>query len=156
MDMLIIQIIIPIVFLVGAYLIGTLLLERRHLNSLNIRESQCRDMGITNQRNVTRPESVEKAFYVSGEAVIATDYFKSFVAGLRNLIGGEVKTYETLMARARREATLRMLGQARQAGAREVWNVRYETSNIRNAGRQHKGTSVEVFAFGTAVIRKQT
>ncbi len=51
-----------------------------------------------------------------GSVVIATDYFKVFAAGLRNLFGGEMKTYRTLMGRARREAIVRMLEQAQELG----------------------------------------
>ena len=45
---------------------------------------------------------------VQGSAVISIDYFKRMLAALRNIVGGEVKSYETLVDRARREATLRM------------------------------------------------
>ena len=100
-----------------------------------------------------RDEVPVGAVLVMGEAVIATDYFKSFAAQLRNIVGGRVRAYETLMSRARREAGLRMLEKARKFGATEVYNVRYETSNIRSGGRRSPAVSVEVFAFGTAVVR---
>lgn len=127
--------------------------ERRHFESLRLREEQHADITLTNLKNVTRPDSVRRAMLVSGDAVIATDYFKSFAASLRKIVGGRMRTFETLMVRARREATLRMLAQAREIGALEVWNVRYETSNIRSAGRRRAAVGVEVFAFGTAVVR---
>lgn len=127
--------------------------ERSHLRSLDRREQEYSDISSTNLRMVTSPESVSEAGMVLGEAVIATDYFKTFAAALRKLVGGELKTYETLLRRARREATLRMLEEARRMGASEVWNVRYETSNITSASRRSPGASVEVFAFGTAVVR---
>ncbi len=91
-----------------------------------------------------------------GEAVIATDYFKSIATKLRNLIGGEMKSMQSLVDRARREAIVRMLEQADRAGATEVHNVRLETSNIRSASsrQKQKGISVEMLAFGTAVVRR--
>ena len=144
---------LAILLLVG-YFVGTFWRERRHLKSLTLRERRFRDIRMSNLKAVTNPETVKHAAFVSGDAVIATDYFKSFIAGLRNIVGGEIKTYESLMRRARREASLRMLEEARRLGASEVWNVRYETSNIRSSGRGNKGVSVEVFAFGTAVIRE--
>ena len=143
-----------LLFLLVGYFVGTYWRERRHFRSLSIRERRYRDMVISNQKGVPDPDSVTVAAFVSGDAVIATDYFKSFAASLRNIVGGEVRTYETLMQRARREATLRMLRQARRVQATEVWNVRYETSNIRSAGGRNKGVSVEVFVFGTAVRRE--
>jgi uncharacterized protein YbjQ (UPF0145 family) len=141
-----------VVFLILGFAVGTTR-ERRHFASLSRRERQFADVGIVNLKTVSRPETVRNAVLVSGDAVIATDYFKGFAARLRNIIGGEIRSYETLMERARREATLRLLQQARNIGATEVWNVRYETSNIMSAGRRSPSVSVEVFAFGTAVVR---
>ena len=128
--------------------------ERSHYQSLIQREAEFRDIGVVNLKTVPHPEQVDRAELVCGDAVMATDYFKGFAARLRNIVGGELKSYETLMERARREATLRVLEQARKIGATEVWNIRYETSNIRSASRQNPAVSVEVFAFGTAIVRR--
>lgn len=128
--------------------------ERRHIESLDAREVDMRDMIVTDLKTVSDPDNVTGASLVMGEAVIATDYFKSFASQLRNLVGGEVRTLETLARRARREAMLRMLEQARQMGATEVHNVRLETSNIRSAGGRSKAISVEMLVFGTAIIRR--
>ena len=82
--------------------------------------------------------------------VIANDYFKAFVAGLRNLFGGKIRTYETLLDRARREAILRMKEEAQKLGADFVFNIKYETSNI--SGQYSKRLPViEVHAYGTAL-----
>jgi uncharacterized protein YbjQ (UPF0145 family) len=146
---------VPVLLLLAlGYGVGTLVSERRHLQSLARREEQYCGMLVTNLKEVSDPESITNAVYVSGDAVIATDYFKSFVAGLRNIVGGEVKTFDSLITRARREATLRMLAEANRVGASEVWNVRQETSNIRSAGGTTKAVSVEAFTFGTAVVRR--
>ncbi len=155
MEIFLFQILPVVILLLVAYFTGTIWLERKHFRSLEKREQEFQDIGISNQRMVTNPETVKHATAVFGDAVIATDYFKSFIAGLRNLIGGEMKSFETLMRRARREATLRMLAEARRCGATEVWNVRYGTSNIRSMNSRSKGVSVEVFAFGTAVERNR-
>jgi uncharacterized protein YbjQ (UPF0145 family) len=146
---------IPVILVATGFLVGSWR-ERRHIVSLDLREQEFDDMIVRNTRTVPDAHAVTHSSLVMGEAVIATDYFKSFAAGLRNIVGGEMKTYETLMRRARREATLRMLEQARRTGATEVWNVRYETSNIRSGAtnnRRAQSPSVEVFAFGTAVKR---
>ncbi len=144
-----------IVMLLLGYGVGRIR-ERRHFASLDEREELHAGMKVTNLKRITDPQSVQRASLVTGDAVIATDYFKSFAARLRNIVGGEIKAYVTLMERARREATLRMLEQARAMGADEVWNVRFETSNIRSGTRKRNnpGVSVEIFAFGTAVARK--
>ncbi len=130
--------------------------ERSHLRALDRREQAIRDLPALNLHTVARPEEVCQATLVVGEAVIATDYFKTFAAWLRGILGGEIRAYNTLLARARREALLRMLEQARCLGAHEVWNVRFETSNILGgANTRNAAVSVEVLAYGTAITRRR-
>ena len=88
----------------------------------------------------------------SGNVVISVDYFKRFVAGLRNLVGGRITTYETLLDRARREAILRMKEQAHGLGGYIVFNVKLETASI-SKGRKNTVGSVEVLAYGTAFVK---
>ena len=71
-------------------------------------------------------------------------------AGLRNFFGGRVSAYETLVDRARREATLRMKQQADAWGADTICNVRIETSSISKGAKGRVG-AVEVYAYGTAL-----
>ena len=85
---------------------------------------------------------------VSGSVVISVDYFKRILAGLRNIFGGNVQSYETLVDRARREAVLRMKESCPDADY--VLNLRLETSSIFKGKRKQVG-SVEVLAYGTAV-----
>lgn len=127
--------------------------EQCHLRSLSRREKALAVMLVTDLKTIHDPTGVEHAQLVMGDAVIATDFFKSFASQLRNLVGGQVRSVETLMVRARREAILRMLEQARDLGATEVHNVRLETSNVMSRGGGRKAFAAEVFAFGTAVRR---
>ena len=71
-------------------------------------------------------------------------------SGLHGLFGGEMKTYETLVNRARSEALVRMLEEAKKYEATIVWNIRFETSTI--SGKNRPG-GVEVLAYGTAIVR---
>jgi uncharacterized protein YbjQ (UPF0145 family) len=125
------------------------------LRSLANRERAASDIQVVTLRTIVDPASVEQAILVSGDAVIATDYFKTFAAHLRGIIGGEIKSFETLMDRARREAILRMIDEARALGATEIWNVRLQSSNIASSAGKKGSVSVELFAFGTAIIRRQ-
>ena len=68
-----------------------------------------------------------------------------FMAGLKNLVGGELKGYTELLNESRDQALDRMMEQARQAGANAVLNVRFSTSSVA-AG------AAEIFAYGTAVV----
>jgi len=91
---------------------------------------------------------------VKGNVVVSLDHFKRFSAGLRGIVGGQVRAYEPLMDRARREAVLRMKAQAIEQDYDAVVNVRLETSRLASALGNGKGTSgVEILAFGTAVRR---
>ncbi len=66
-------------------------------------------------------------------------------AGLKNLVGGELRAYTELMTEARREALERMIEQARQLNANAVVNVRFATTNVASG-------AAELHAYGTAVI----
>lgn len=123
--------------------------EKRHYRSIIQREKELSDVMCFSERKVPAVFSNEPML-VSGSMVVSVDYFKRFVANLRNLIGGRVSSYESLMDRARREAILRMKEDARKRGARTVWNVRLETASIYKGVRGQIG-SVEVLAYGTAL-----
>ncbi|MGY0217490.1 YbjQ family protein [Endozoicomonadaceae bacterium StTr2] len=125
--------------------------ESRHFKSILNREEQLRDILTFNER--TLPPGYEQASgeLVGGNVVISIDYFKQISAGLRNLFGGRVSAYETLIERARREAILRMKQEARLKGASKIINVRLETASISKGGQDQIG-SVEVYAYGTALI----
>jgi len=86
---------------------------------------------------------------VVGEVVIATDYLKSFYANFRKILGGELRSFYSLMTRARREAILRMMEKARNEGYNAVGNLRIEFADI--GGIIARGTiTVAVIASGTA------
>lgn len=141
----------PIVLLVFAYLIGSLI-ERRHFANIRKRESALRGFPLTTFERLPERWRVSNAGLVSGSIVVSLDYFKRVIAGLRAIVGGRVKTYEPLLERARREALLRMAENARRAGYDAVVNVRLETSRLANAAGNGNGTAgVEMLAFGTAV-----
>lgn len=81
---------------------------------------------------------------VRGSTVRAKHIGSDIVAGLRNLVGGEVKEYAALMAGAREQALDRMKAEAEKLGADAVIALRFETSTIT------QGAS-EILAYGTAV-----
>lgn len=82
---------------------------------------------------------------VQGSTVRSKHAGKDILAGLRNLVGGELKAYTQLLNESRQEAVERMVAQATAVGANAVINVRFSTSNIA-AG------AAEVMAYGTAVV----
>ncbi|MEO1300220.1 MAG: heavy metal-binding domain-containing protein, partial [Cyanobacteria bacterium J06636_16] len=95
------------------------------------------------------PEADRAKLFV-GSVVISSDYFKTFVATFINLIGGRISTYETLLERGRREAILRMKEDAIKWKARQIVNVRLETSEM--GGQSNGGlVALEIVAYGTGV-----
>lgn len=127
--------------------------EARHFRSLDQREADNRTVPVDNRKRVDRPEEVTDATLLCSQVVIATDYFKSFAMALRNLVGGEARSAERLMQRARREGLLRIIEQAHDMGYHEVWNVRYQFSNINMMSRNRGAMQVEMFVYATAVRR---
>jgi len=128
--------------------------EQRHLRRLAVREAAAADIVVTNLKTIVHPETVRQSQLVAGNVVIATDYFKTLVTTLRNLVGGEMKAAQRLMLRARREALLRLLDEARAMGATEVWNLRYQFCNVQQMSGNKGAISVEIYAYGTAIVRE--
>lgn len=124
--------------------------ERRHLRDIERREQQVRHLIVTNTKFIPPELGYRRAEILIGEVVIASDYFKNFLASLRAIFGGEVRSLETLMDRARREATLRVLEQAYAGGAAAVFNIRLETSNIGTTQGKKQSAMAEILVYGTA------
>jgi len=88
---------------------------------------------------------------VVGEVVIAADYFKTFLAAMRKIVGGNLHAYETLLERARREAIVRMKEAAQDMGANRVVNMRFASSNVGSTEGRRRAPMVEMYAYGTAI-----
>jgi uncharacterized protein YbjQ (UPF0145 family) len=146
----VIDIIVFFVLLILGYGFGRWA-EKRHFASIIEREELLRDLLTFNGRIPPLGLGPVDAVLVGGNVVISIDYFKRISAALRSLIGGQVTAYESLLDRARREAILRMKQQAYDSGASHVINVKLETASISKGQRQQVG-SVEVYAYGTALI----
>jgi uncharacterized protein YbjQ (UPF0145 family) len=126
--------------------------ERRHFRSIQEREEHYRR--ITTFSTKRLPEgSTSSVCLAAGSVVISIDYFKKISAGLRNIIGGRVSAYESLVERARREAILRMKADADDKGATAIFNVKLETSSITKGSKGQIG-AVEVLAYGTGLVPK--
>ena len=148
---LILQFVLPLAVLVFAYLVGAFL-ENRHFRSIETREKDFHGYPVTTFEALPQGWQVGKSQLVAGSVVVSLDYFKRVIAGIRAIFGGRIKTYEPLLERARREAVLRMLERAKDAGFDGVVNVRLETSRIANAhGENQRTAGVEMLAFGTAI-----
>ena len=140
---------LPALLLLLVYAVGQML-EKKHYTSIRLREREFKQVVALTTRYLPDGVTCERFVLVSGAVVVSSDYFKSFVAGFRNLFGGRFRGYESLLDRARREALLRLKEQAKAQGSRLIIGVRYETSSIAGTGTP----SMEVMAYGTALISK--
>lgn len=131
--------------------------ERVHFESIRRRETELKGMLVTQIK--TFPHAVPGGSapkMITAEAVIATDYLKTFLAGLRNLFGGHVGSYQRMLERARREATLRVLDQARSLGYSAVCNLRLETADVGGNNVAQKMPMAAILATGTAYHARVT
>ncbi len=101
-------------------------------------------MIITTTENVPGHKIVEILGVVRGNTVRAKNFVSDFVAGLKNIVGGEIDQYTSLLSDAREEALRRMVKQAEALGANAVVNVRFTTSSVMQG-------MAEMLAYGTAV-----
>jgi uncharacterized protein YbjQ (UPF0145 family) len=106
-------------------------------------------MIVVNTETIPGMRIVDVRGLVQGNTVRAKHVGRDIAAGLKNLVGGELKGYTELLTESRRQALERMLGQAQQLGANAVVNVRFSTSAV-TAG------AAEMYAYGTAVIVEPT
>ena len=83
-----------------------------------------------------------------GSTVRARNIGRDLLAGLKNIVGGEIKEYTTLLSDSREEAINRMIADAEEMGANGILNVRFQTATVM------QGCS-EILAYGTAVLLKE-
>jgi uncharacterized protein YbjQ (UPF0145 family) len=102
------------------------------------------ELRLSNTETIPGAEIVAFHGVVGGNTVRAKHLGRDLMAGLKNLVGGELVGYTELLTEAREEATERMVAQARSMGANAVVNVRFATSSVT------QGAS-ELFVYGTAV-----
>lgn len=102
------------------------------------------NMLITNTDTIPGKEIVEILGLAKGNTVRAKWFGKDIMAGLRNLVGGELIEYTEMLTEAREEALSRLVKDAEALGADAVVNIRFMTSQITQG-------AAELLVYGTAV-----
>jgi uncharacterized protein YbjQ (UPF0145 family) len=102
-------------------------------------------MLVTNLEIVPGKRITRHLGLVQGSTVRSKHVGKDLMAGLKNIVGGELKGYTELLQEAREEATQRMVAQAQSVGANAVLNVRFTTASITTG-------AAELLAYGSAVV----
>ncbi len=101
-------------------------------------------MIVVNTETIPGYEILQSLGIVQGNVVRAKHMGRDIAAGLKNLVGGELKGYTELLTESRRTAIQRMLDQAKELGADAIINVRFSTSAITQG-------AAELYVYGTAV-----
>lgn len=101
-------------------------------------------MIIVNTETIPGREIDETLGIVKGQIVQTKHFGKDFMAGLKTIVGGEIKGYTEMIDEARTIATNRMIEEATKLGADAIVGVRYASSEVM------QGAS-EILAYGTAV-----
>jgi uncharacterized protein YbjQ (UPF0145 family) len=131
-------------------------IEHFHYQDLAKRERRQRRLPALTTSRVPAEWRVEDAMLLTGTVVISLDYWKRFAAGIRQVFGGNVRSFETLFERARREALVRLKEAASAKGCDALIGVRFASVEIANQGPRGKGTAgVELMAFGTGLRAKR-
>ncbi|MBQ9602157.1 MAG: YbjQ family protein [Neisseriaceae bacterium] len=105
-------------------------------------------MLLSNIETIPDRKIIKHLGMVQGSTVRAKHVGRDIMAGLKNIVGGELEGYTELLNESREEALKRMQREARRLGANAVINIRFATSNVA------AGAS-EVFAYGTAVLLEE-
>jgi uncharacterized protein YbjQ (UPF0145 family) len=99
----------------------------------------------TTTHDIAGKRVVKTIGLVRGNTIRARHLGHDFMAGLKNMVGGEITDYTKMIAECREEALDRMVAQAVANGANAVVGVRFATSEMM----EH---AAELLAYGTAVI----
>ena len=119
--------------------------EKTASRAMKIASPLFHQIAVSNTETIAGATIVQSLGLVTGSTVRAKNIGKDIMAGLKNIVGGELGTYTQLLNEARNQALQRMMADAQARGANAVVNVRFATSAVA-------GGAAELFAYGTAVI----
>ncbi|MDA3874193.1 MAG: heavy metal-binding domain-containing protein [Kiritimatiellae bacterium] len=140
----------PLFLLVIAFFAGNSI-ARKHTKRMEERQQVVAHIRSTDLKSYIRPQSGgPDPALLCAEVTLGIDHFRGFLGKLKNIFGGEVKSYQKTLDRARREAMLQVIEQAHSAGMNAVANLRVEFVDISgNANMAKKASMVTILAYGT-------
>ena len=101
-------------------------------------------MIVATTEQIEGKRTIETLGLVRGSTIRARHIGRDIMAGLRTIVGGEIKEYTVMLAQAREEALQRMIEQAEKMGANAIVSTRFVTSMVMSG-------AAEIVAYGTAV-----
>ena len=105
-------------------------------------------MKLVSIDHIPGEEIVEVLGLVKGQTVQSKNIGRDFMAGMKTIVGGEIKGYTEMIMNARQVATKRMVDEAEALGANAILGVRFGSSQVMNG-------AAEIIAYGTAVKLKK-
>ena len=103
------------------------------------------DIMVVSSNHIPGYEIVETRGFCYGLTVRSRGVGGQIGAGLRSLVGGEIKEYVKMMEDSRDQALIRMIDHAQKMGANAIISVRYDSNEVSNVMQ-------EILAYGTAVV----
>lgn len=101
-------------------------------------------MKIVTTNKIKGKEIIETLSLVKGSTIRSKDIGRDIMAGLKSIVGGEIRSYTKAIEEAREEAMNRMIKEAEEMGANAIISVRFATSQVMPG-------AAEILAYGTAV-----
>jgi uncharacterized protein YbjQ (UPF0145 family) len=102
-------------------------------------------MILSSDTTIAGRRTIKTLGLVKGNTIRARHLGKDILAGLKNIVGGEIEEYTKMLAEAREQALDRMRAEAESMGANAIVAIRFSTSYIM-------GMASEIMAYGTAVL----
>lgn len=153
------DLLIPILFFLVPLVVCGLIIgrtvEKRHFRNLEEREAAISDMLVTQLKSFPNAAtSGQPPTLMLAEAVIGSDYLKMFFGKWRNFFGGEIKSYQTLQERGKREVILRLAEKAQAQGYNAICNVRISPADVggNTTAKKKQMPMAAVIASATAYV----
>lgn len=127
--------------------------EAAHWRQIAEQELAVQDVLVFATRRPPQMAQPMDPVLVTGSVVVSSDFYRLLIASLRKIVGGNYRSYESMLERARRHALVRLKQDAQRRGARMVFNVCFTTSRISDSRRRgNEAAQMEVLAYGTAFV----
>lgn len=146
---LIIDMLLPLLILAVAFFAGNVI-SSRHDKQLRERQQQVGHIRTTDLNRFYKPDSGIQAQMFTAEVTLGIDHFRGFLGSLKCIFGGQIRSYQKTLDRARREALMQVVEQAAATGYNAVANLRLEFVDISGKANMVKRASmVTIIAYGT-------
>ncbi|MDF3128018.1 heavy metal-binding domain-containing protein [Kiritimatiellaeota bacterium B1221] len=142
--------IFPLLILAVAFFSGNMIASR-HEKSLSARQLILAHIRTTDLNRFFEPDHRIQAQLFTAEITLGIDHFRGFLGSLKNIFGGQIRSYQKTLDRARREALMQVIEQSHSAGYNAVANLRLEFVDISGkANMAKRANMVTIIAYGTA------